>query len=315
MTSQDTKPLISVIVPIFRVEKYLEKCVSSILAQTYGNIEIILVDDGSDDGCPAICDRFQAADSRVKVLHNENGGLSKARNCGLKIATGDFIGFVDSDDWLEPNMYEVLMSALQETGANIAFCNYQMESEGAKPFPLVAGTSKIELFSSEEALRRLITSKGFVHYFVWNKLYRRSVVSNLIFPEGRSFEDCLWTPQAIDNAKSIACVDLPLYHYLIRNKGITRCADNYVLKFMDRMELSEQRIQFIIDNYPSLAKLAIAEFQILVLRQYVRIGAKYSQLDSDGEKRRLIHSHYRKYSLFSTLCVDSVIASFLRLLF
>ena len=120
-------PLVSIIVPVYQVEKYLEKCLGSIIGQTYGNLEIILVDDGSTDHGPAICDRYQTEDSRIQVIHQANGGLSHARNVGLAAATGDFISFVDSDDWIEPQMIDALMSALQETGADIAVCGRQVE--------------------------------------------------------------------------------------------------------------------------------------------------------------------------------------------
>ena len=123
------KSLVSIIIPVYNVEKYLDKCVASVVNQTYTNLEIILVDDGSPDNCPALSDVWQVKDSRIKVIHQENGGLSHARNEGLKIAIGEFIGFVDSDDWIEPNMYEALLTVLWETkGAkgDIAVCNYHV---------------------------------------------------------------------------------------------------------------------------------------------------------------------------------------------
>ena len=195
MTSQDKKPLISVIVPIFRVEKYLEKCVSSIISQTYSNLEIILVDDGSDDNCPTICDNFQAKDSRIKVIHKTNGGLSQARNYGLRIATGDFIGFVDGDDWIEPCMYEALLSALLDTGADIAACNYHKESTDSKDIQRIATSSERHLYSSEEAMRMILSLTGFIRTLVWNKLYRRSLLANVFFTEGKIYEDTHGLPR------------------------------------------------------------------------------------------------------------------------
>lgn len=115
--------LISVIVPVYKVEKYLKRCVDSILAQTYPCLEVILVDDGSPDGCPAICDEYAREDRRVRVIHKENGGLSDARNAGIDAAKGKFLGFVDSDDYVHPRFYELLLQALKEEGADIAGCD------------------------------------------------------------------------------------------------------------------------------------------------------------------------------------------------
>ena len=120
----NSQPKISVIVPVYKVEKFLDRCVESIVGQTYENLEIILVDDGSPDNCPSMCDKWAEKDSRIKVIHKENGGVSSARNAALDAATGDFIGFVDSDDWIEPDMYESLMMRIDETGKDIAVCSY-----------------------------------------------------------------------------------------------------------------------------------------------------------------------------------------------
>ena len=123
-------PLISVIVPIYKVEPYLRECVDSILGQTHGNLEVILVDDGSPDACPAICDEYAARDARVRVIHKTNGGLSDARNVGLDVARGEWVGFVDSDDVVEPTMYEVLLSCAQKAHAQIAVCNFAEFNDG-----------------------------------------------------------------------------------------------------------------------------------------------------------------------------------------
>ena len=118
------EPLVSVIVPVYKVEKYLDKCVESIVGQTYKNLEIILVDDGSPDNCPAMCDKWADRDSRIKVIHKQNGGVSSARNAGIDAVQGEFIGFVDSDDWLEPDMYDCLVKNALEYNADISRCGY-----------------------------------------------------------------------------------------------------------------------------------------------------------------------------------------------
>ena len=154
MTSPTQSPLISVIVPVYRVADYLDQCVVSIVTQGYQNLEIILVDDGSPDECPALCDAWQARDHRIKVRHQANGGLSCARNAGVRLATGELIGFVDSDDWLEPEMYEKLAKALMETGADLATCRFYNETESSPRPRMTNGISENQaLFSTEDALR------------------------------------------------------------------------------------------------------------------------------------------------------------------
>ena len=122
---------ISIIVPVYKVEKYLDKCVNSIVGQTYKNLEIILVDDGSPDNCPAMCDEWAQKDSRIKVIHKKNGGLSSARNAGLDACTGDYIGFVDSDDWIEPDMYEYLLNIGMKNNADVSRCEFVIEAENS----------------------------------------------------------------------------------------------------------------------------------------------------------------------------------------
>ena len=132
MDRSDGRPLISVVVPVFRVEKYLERCVRSILSQTWRDIEVILVDDGSDDRCPLICDGFAGSDSRVRVIHKPNGGLSSARNAGIDAAAGEYLMFIDSDDYIEPEMAEKLYDALIESGADMSLCGYRCVGDDGK---------------------------------------------------------------------------------------------------------------------------------------------------------------------------------------
>ena len=166
------EPTVSVIIPVYQVEKYLDKCIASVVGQTYQNLQIILVDDGSTDCSPAICDGWKERDPRITVVHQPNGGLSRARNAGLKIATGEFIGFVDSDDWIEPNMVECLLSSMQETDADIAVGGFEGFTEDSKSIPYAQPKStKRSLYSAEEALKRLLLLRGFIRNFVWNKLH------------------------------------------------------------------------------------------------------------------------------------------------
>ncbi len=306
---------ISIIVPVYQVEKYLEKCINSILAQTYKNLEIILVDDGSTDNCPAICDRFQAEDPRIKVIHQENGGLSHARNVGMEHATGDFIGFVDSDDWIEPNMYEVLMSALQETGADVAVCNRQVEYEDSKPMQINQKSPEKKLYSPEDALRKIFNGENSIFFYAWNKLYKRNVLADIEFPKGKLHEDIPWTTQVIGNAKGIVSIDCPLYHYIKRSESLT-CNDSMAIRRgMDIIEMFTRQIAYIHEHYPNLEKLAIIKFQNTCLREYINFSLKYHHLDTDGAYRRQLHRYFRQFKLISIPEYDGIKTTLGRILF
>lgn len=208
--------LISIIVPVYRVEPYLEKCLESLRSQTYRNLEIILVDDGSPDNCGAICDRYAREDSRFRVFHTENGGLSAARNVGLRAASGDYIGFVDSDDWTEPEMYEKLHNAIIQTGADVSCCCFYTV------FPqevIEMKTLGLRLLDAEDALRELIEG-ACIRTGVWSKLYRRELWEDVSFPEGRIFEDVLTTYRIFRKMEKLAAIPEHLYYYRRREDSI-----------------------------------------------------------------------------------------------
>ena len=180
------KPLLSIIVPVYKVENYLQKCIDSILAQTFTDFELILVEDGSPDGCPALCDAAAAKDARIRVLHQKNGGLSAARNAGLDVARGEWIGFVDSDDYIAPEMYETLYKAVQNTGADLALCDYAAVDEAGIPcLPPYTGLAQ-RIFTGRELLKRATNTMA---QPAWNKLYRRAIFAQLRYPEGKLNED------------------------------------------------------------------------------------------------------------------------------
>ena len=177
----NSQPKISVIVPVYKVENFLDRCVESIVGQTYENLEIILVDDGSPDNCPALCDAAAAKDARIRVIHQKNGGLSAARNAGLDAARGAWIGFVDSDDYIAPEMYEVLYQAVQSTGADLALCDYaEVDETGAPCLPPYTGLAQ-RIFTGRELLKRATNTMA---QPAWNKLYRRAIFAQLRYPEG-----------------------------------------------------------------------------------------------------------------------------------
>ena len=210
--------LISVIVPIYKVEAYLNKCVESIVAQTYANLEIILVDDGSPDTCPQMCDAWAAKDSRIKVVHKENGGLSDARNAGLAVATGEYVSFIDSDDWIEPDFMQTLLDAMDCTGADISDCATRLVDEDGNSLS-IRGVGQDETLGTIDALVRLVKEDR-IFQTVWNKLYRRSVIGDILFEKGKYNEDDYFTYQVFDRARKIAIVSKPMYNYLQRGGSI-----------------------------------------------------------------------------------------------
>ena len=242
--------LISVIVPIYKVEPYLDRCVQSIVEQTYQNLEIILVDDGSPDNCPAMCDAWAAKDSRIKVIHKENGGLSDARNAGMDVATGNLISFLDSDDWIEPEFIARLYDAMKKSGAQIAECATDYVDEADKVLRL-RNAADISEIGRIEALRRLIQEDG-IYQTVWNKLYRREVIDGIPFAVGKLHEDEFWTYQVLDRIEKLALVSEPLYHYLQRSGSII--GTGYNIRRLDGLEARCQRMQYL-QKYPELATL------------------------------------------------------------
>lgn len=218
----DNCPLISIIVPIYKVEKYLKKCVESILTQTYKNYELILVDDGSPDNCPVLCDEFAQRDSRIVVIHKKNGGLSEARNEGLNIARGEYIGFVDSDDYIEPNMYELLLNKIVLTKADMAVCNYKYVDEQYQSIDNRNANMPIndEILVADEYLNRLIGKCGWYYVPAWNKLYSKSIFDDIRFPKGKQHEDEFLIHHIVRKCNCIVCLRQSLYNYVQRSSSI-----------------------------------------------------------------------------------------------
>lgn len=237
--------LISVIVPIYNVEKYLERCVNSILNQTYKNIEIILVDDGSPDKCPQICDKCKNIDSRVKVIHKENGGLSDARNYGLSIAKGKYISFVDSDDYIHEETYEKMIKVLELQNADIVCCGINHVYDNK----IESINIEQRIYDDESAIEALIMGKN-LNQTVWNKIYKRNIIDNILFEKGKINEDDFWTYKVFSNSKKIITLDECLYYYVHRESSIM--GQGYSIKNLDGLEARYKQYEFMKDNYPKL---------------------------------------------------------------
>ncbi len=197
--------LISVIVPVYKTEKFLNRCVESLVNQTYKNLEIILIDDGSPDNCPKMCDDWAKEDSRIKVLHIKNAGVANARNTALKQASGSYIAFADSDDYLELNMYEKLINAAERHNADIVMCDYQINNESR-------GADRLKAVPKKKAMK-CICMGNYNFGVLWNKLYKNSIVKGIEMPDLKYSEDLVFNFSAFCNAKIIAQSDLKLYHY------------------------------------------------------------------------------------------------------
>lgn len=235
--------MISIVIPIYKVEPYLRRCLDSVLAQTYADLEIILVDDGSPDGCGAICDEYAARDSRIKVIHQENRGLSGARNAGLNIATGEYVAFLDSDDYVDATMYEKLLKVLVENEADIAECGYRW----VKPNVTYdrENTGKVDVYTNLEALEKLYFGDqmfGGISIVVWNKLYRAELLDGMQFAQGLNNEDVDFTPRALYKAGKIAKLNENLHNFFFSPNSISRAA--FSLKRLDAIEVRRRVMEF-----------------------------------------------------------------------
>lgn len=219
------KDLISVIVPVYNVEKYVERCIVSILCQTYNCLEVILVDDGSTDKSGEICDKYAKVDKRIKVIHKKNGGLSQARNWGLRESTGKFLMFVDSDDFLHLQMIECLYRTMMEHSADIALCKhlcFENTSE-VEDRAITNSNIKVRDLSGMEACSMLYCSQMFAYFVVaWAKLYKADMWSDIYFPEGRIHEDNYTSFRLFLNARKVVFIEEPLYYYFQRADSIMK---------------------------------------------------------------------------------------------
>ena len=202
----ESDPKISVIVPVYNVEKYLNKCVESIVNQTYKNLEIILIDDGSPDNCPKICDDWAEKDKRIKVLHIENNGVANARNQGLSIVTGDYVGFVDSDDFVESDMFEILLKNLLDSDSDISVCGYQINDEDK----IKSNTRNV---SHIDAMK-MIAMGDYKYGVLWNKLYNFEIIKDIKMPYFACCEDLVFNYYAFKNTNKIVECEDKLYHYM-----------------------------------------------------------------------------------------------------
>ena len=241
---------ISVIVPVYNVEQYLERCVDSIINQTYTNLEIILVNDGSTDNSGKLCDELAKKDERIRVIHKENGGLSDARNRGIDESESDLVGFIDSDDYIDSDMYEVLLKNLNDTDADLSMCAlYDVYNNTPEAQVTNKETWKL---SSEQAIRMVMEAK-ILSVTAVNKLYRKSLFTDLKFEVGKIAEDAFIMIKLLDKCEKIVATNEKKY-YFHRENSIT--TQKFSTKFLNVIEAYEQNSNIILEKYPKLKDVA-----------------------------------------------------------
>lgn len=271
--------LISIVLPIYNVEKYIEKCMDSVLNQTYKNIEVILVDDGSPDRCPKICEEYAKKDNRIKVVHKENGGLSDARNAGIKVANGEYITFIDSDDYVDEDYVEFLYNNIEKTNADIAIGAHRVLYDSGKV--IEKATHENSVLKPKEVLERILYDDG-IDLSAWGKLYKISLFDDIKFPKGRIFEDSATTYMLVDKAKKIAVNSESKYNYIIRKDSISNAS--FSPKKMDLITSTREMSEYIKNKYPDLEKAANRRLMyayLSTLSQLAKCKEKYPKEEKE----------------------------------
>lgn len=290
MKKVSKEPLISVIVPVYKVEEYLDRCVDSIINQTYKNLEILLVDDGSPDNCPKMCDDYAKKDKRIKVIHKKNGGLSDARNVGIDNSKGDYLTFIDSDDYVELNYVEFLYNLIVKYDADIS-----MGKQYVRYSNKVINTGSGYLYdnlSKEEIFEKLMYGEDF-DVSAWAKLYKKELFIDIKYPVNRLFEDSATTYKLMDKANKIVMKSEPIYNYIIRENSITNCIFN--VKKMDLITSTIEMTDFIAKKYKKLKKSCDRRLMYAYLSTYTQyIKSKHTNIKIEKELLSYIQSNRKK---------------------
>lgn len=241
---------ISVIVPVYNVEAYLEKCVMSIVYQSYQNLEILLIDDGSTDNSGTLCDELALKYSRIKVYHKQNGGLSDARNVGLENATGEIISFIDSDDFIHPEMYSLMLASMNALGVDVIECEYKGLPNSEIIIPAVSNYT-VSISNRESVFVGILEWKKHYHY-VWNKLYRKSLIHDLRFEVGKINEDVFFANAYLQKINKVGYISYPFYFYVKRNDSITGLP--FSMKRLVILEAFFERYNILLTLYPALSE-------------------------------------------------------------
>lgn len=277
------KELVSVVVPVYNIEDYVENCIKSILKQTYNKMEILLIDDGSTDRSGEICDRFQRSDKRIKVFHHVNAGLSEARNLGIRMARGEFIVLIDGDDFVDEKYVELMHSEMIRTRADVVVCGYDNERPAK------------QILSGEDATIKLLTLQGNLDVVAWNKMYRKKLFEDydIWYPKGLKHEDAMTTYKLFSKAKKVAYLDVSLYHYVVRSSSIMGQA-----KVIDQLNMRERAARESVEYLKGTGKMERAAKIAVLTAKFAYIDAVIArkiQWKYYGEKRRWILEHAGEY--------------------
>ena len=291
------KEKISVVIPVYNVEKYLSECLDSVVNQTYPNLQIILVDDGSTDSSGKICDEYAEKDSRITVIHQDNQGAGAAKNTGLELINGDYFSIIDSDDYIETNYYEMMISAMQNHKADVAQClfrNVFMDSVYERRYNFQSKRDRV--IKRNRFLFELLYDWKYSVF--WNKLYKSSLLRNDIrFPVGRKIDDEFFTYKLICNAKKIININTPLYNYRMRKSSVMN-VNNKDKLITDRIDCFIERLEYIKNIYPSLSKDYYYIFTDFLLYTYNSTSS--TELKSTLEKYINVYPE-KKENLFQRL--------------
>lgn len=239
---------ISVIVPVYNVAKYLPECLDSILNQTYRELEILVIDDGSTDGSGAICDEYARKDERIRVFHKENGGAASARNLGLREATGEYLAFVDSDDALEPDAYAFMLAQIRKQDADVVQCGYRDWYADGEKDQLI--WEQPALLQTQEYLKRY--TMDWTCGLLWDKLYRRELFDGVFFEEGHIIDDEFFTYRGVLNARSVLCVPKIVYHYRRRRSSVMTALSTQKRIVLDKLDYLVKRRRNVLARFPAL---------------------------------------------------------------
>ena len=295
-------PLISVIVPVYNIKReYLERCITSISNQTYRNLEILLVDDGSTDGSRAVCDEFAEKDSRIRVFHKENGGSSSARNVGIENATGEYLGFIDSDDFIEPDMYELLANAIQKHQVKMAqISRDEIDEEGNKLPDVCEPPAEEIMITAEDMMRELLMHRGDCSYCT--RISHKSLFENKRFPEGILNEDFYLLVHMLMDIKELVILPKQCYHVFYRVGSNSRKEDknDFSRVFVDIVNNADMVTELVKQHYPNLEKVAM-RFGLYQRLDYL-LHIPISQMTKDNE-------FYQKVVLYLRKSIANVISN------
>jgi len=276
--------LITIVVPIYNVSKYLVECIESIIYQTYNNIEIILVDDGSYDGSSDICDKFEKKDSRIRVIHKTNGGLSDARNVGIKNAKGKYICFIDSDDIISKYYLEKLYNAIYESQADISVGNFTNFKDTKEINDIECKKALLEINNGKESIKKIYNKKTYLKMTVaWNKLYKTELFSNILYDKGKIHEDESTTYKILYKANKVVIISDIIYYYRYVPNSITN--QKISIKKLDAIEALENRLIFFADrNEIELYNLTLIRYASTNLRLYLNFKKNLENSECIQEK-------------------------------